>query len=111
MNPLAEQVCELAFFAFAEAGHRPIDDLHSQTCRTPRFLEEPVAHLVVEEMDFFRDADADANVRATYGESARGQVRRVARLLGNAQNFLARRFANAGPPVQRAIDCADGNLC
>lgn len=74
------------------------------------FIENSAPQLIIEKMNFSRDAYSDASACFGNRQRAGRQVRRIGDLLGDFQNPLAGGFVNSRTPVQSAIDCPDRNI-
>jgi len=94
---------------FAQRVHGAMKKVHSQMRRTPFFIENSTPHLVVEEMDFTRNADADAYIGTGNGQGARRKVGAVPDLTGNLQDALAGGGIYARTSMKSAIYRADGD--
>ena len=107
MNPFGQQIGNPFAFSFAQARNGAICNPDAQPVGSLRLIVDPGADLVVEKMDFFRNADADAQIRAARGEDAGREVRRVGKLLRDAKHSLPGGLADSRAAVQRSIDGAD----
>ena len=72
--------------ADAKAFDRFVEHLHAEMPVLAGFVEDSVAHLIVEVVNLTRNADPDADGGSTGRESARVQIGPVAMLLGKLEN-------------------------
>jgi len=96
--------------AFAERLHGTIFELDAELLEMTSFVVDAAPELIVEKVNFFGDANANAHARLRDGESASGKIRRIADLLRDLQNALAGGFFDATPAVERAVHGADGDV-
>src|SRR5581483_6578939 len=89
------------------ARNRMVGQVGAEMTGSASFVKETVAHLVVKEADFFGDANANQELRASHGERAGSEVGLVAELVGNLQHPLTRSLADAGPVMKGAVNGSD----
>ena len=102
-----EKFGDFFFFVFTQAWSRFMNQVDAQAADSGSFVFDADAHLIVEEMDFFGDADAYAKVGSPDRQCSGGRVRGVGELLGNGQNFFSCGLADSGTVVEGAVHCAD----
>src|SRR3954465_11945689 len=96
--------------AMSQTWHGAINKLHSDASSTTCLVEDPLTHLVEEEMYFLRNADTDSKLRAAHGQGSGCHMWLVSQLLRDVEYCLALLLVDPGTSMERTIDRSDRNV-